>query len=237
MQLTFTSVSSIIRILFLVLCSVAYAQAQDSLKVTPSRKVTRFFEIGISANAYKGDLSASYQKWTPAFQAGLKLNFKKRINSHINLAIGSVSGENLNYTVSSESTTPTATPNTFFKTSFVAVNYDLQVHLLKYKGFMLYVSQGLGIIRYEPKDAQNKKLLDVFTSRASNESYSNVSAVLPTQMGVNYVLSNGYGFGFQAGWLNLQNDYIDNISLWGNRQKKDNALLYRFTFMVPLTYQ
>lgn len=220
----------------MLLCSMAYVQAQDSLTIQPARKVTRFLELGISANAYKGDLSADYQKWTPAFQAGLKLNFKKRLNSHINLAIGSVSGENLNYAVPSE-VTPAPTPNTYFKTNFVIVNYDLQLHLLKYKGLMVYISQGIGLIRYEPKDAQNNKLLDNFSSRASNESYSNVSAVLPTQAGVQYILKNGYGIGFQAGWLNLQNDYIDNISLWGSRQKKDNALLYRFAFMVPLTYE
>jgi hypothetical protein len=215
---------------------MAYAQAQDSLSIQPARKVTRFLELGISANAYKGDLSASYQKWTPAFHAGLKLNFKKRFNSHINLAIGSVSGENLNYAVPSE-VTPAPTPNTYFKTNFVTVNYDLQLHLLKYKGLMVYISQGIGLIRYEPKDAQNNKLLDNFSSRASNESYSNVSAVLPTQAGIQYILKNGYGIGFQAGWLNLQNDYIDNISLWSSRQKKDNTLLYRFAFMVPLTYE
>jgi hypothetical protein len=236
MRLTFTSLSVIIRTVFFLLCSITYVQAQDSLTMKPARQITRFLELGISANAYKGDLSGSYQKWTPAFHAGLKLNFKKRLNSHINLAIGSVSGENLDYPVSTE-ISPAPTPNIYFKTSFVAVNYDLQIHLLKYKGFMVYVSQGIGLIRYEPKDAENNKLLDNFSTRASNESYSNVSAVLPTQMGVNYILSNGYGIGFQAGWLNLQNDYIDNISLWGTRQKKDNALLYRFTFMVPLTYK
>jgi hypothetical protein len=223
-------------LLFYNLWHTGSVQAQDSLSLQPARKVTRFLELGISANAYKGDLSASYQKWTPAFQAGLKLNFKKRFNSHINLGIGSVSGENLNYSVRAENGT-TPTPNTFFKTNFITVNYNLQVHLLKYKGLMVYLSQGLGIIRYEPKDARNNRLLADFSSRASNELYSNVSVVLPTNAGINYIFSNGYGIGFQAGWLNLQNDYIDNISQWGTRQKKDNVLMYRFTFMVPLTYE
>lgn len=226
----------IVLVLSFILLNPIFLQAQDSLKIKPAPKVTRFLEVGISANAYKGDLSASYQKWAPAFQAGLKLNFKKRLNSHINLGIGSVSGENLTYSVISE-TGSTPTPNTFFKTNFISVNYDLQVHLLKYKGLMVYLSQGLGIIRYEPKDAQNNKLLADFSTRAGNELYSNVSAVLPTQVGINYILTNGYGIGFQAGWLNLQNDYIDNISLWGTRQKKDNVLMYRFAFMVPLTYE
>jgi hypothetical protein len=227
------------RIILLIVVGIfqhtSVVQAQDTLASKYAPKVTRFLELGVSANAYRGDLSASYQKWNPAFQAGLKLNFKKRVNSHINLGIGSVSGENLRYAVTAENGS-ILTPNTFFKTNFITVNYDLQVHLLKYKGLMVYVSQGLGIIRYEPKDAQNNKLLADFSSRANNELYSNVSVVLPTQAGVTYILPNGYGIGFQAGWLNLQNDYIDNISQWGTRQKKDNVLLYRFAFMVPLTY-
>jgi hypothetical protein len=236
MNIKCTSLSGIVLILFLNLVINSALLAQDSLSLKPVPKVTRFLELGISANGYKGDLSGSYQKWNPAFQAGLKLNFKKRINSHFNLGIGSVSGENLTYSVVSESGS-TPTPNTFFKTNFITVNYDLQLHLLKYHGLMVYVSQGLGIIRYEPKDAQNNKLLANFSTRASNELYSNVSVVLPTQLGINYIFSNGYGIGFQAGWLNLQNDYIDNVSLWGSRQKKDNILMYRFAFMVPLTYQ
>ncbi len=210
--------------------------AQDTSNVKPAKRVTRFVEVGVSANAYKGDLSGSYQKWSSAFHAGLKLNFKKRLNSHLNIGIGTLTGENLNYKVATE-ISPEPTPNTFFKTSFVTVNYDLQVHLLKYKGLMVYLSQGFGIIRYEPKDVENNKLLNNFSTRASNESYSNVSVVLPTQAGVNYIFNNGYGVGLQAGWLNSQTDYLDNISQWGNKAKKDNALLFRFAFMVPLTYE
>lgn len=102
---------------------------------------------------------------------------------------------------------------------------------------MIYISQGLGLIRYEPKDENNEPLQKKFDTRASNETYNNVSLMLPTQAGINYILKNGYGVGLQAGWLNPQTDYIDNISQWGNRQKNDNTFLVRFAFMVPLTYK
>lgn len=216
-----------------VLClSVCFAQAQSS----DIKRVTRFLEIGVSANAYRGDLGIGNPKWGSAFQAGLKLNFKKRFNSHFNVAIGSVTGQNLDYRFEGADTIP-ATPNLFFKTNFVAANYDLQIHLLKYKGIMVYISQGIGLIRYKPKDASNQSLGDNFDSRVANETYGNVSLLLPTQAGVNYIFNNGYGVGLQAGWLNPQTDYLDNISQWGNRKKKDNVLLFRFSFMVPLTFE
>jgi hypothetical protein len=209
-----------------------FARGQTS----EAKQVSRFLEIGVSANAYRGDLGTKNSKWSSAFQAGLKLNFKKRFNSHFNLAIGSITGQNPEYEFESTEGI-TATPNLFFKTNFIAVNYDLQIHLLKYKGIMVYVSQGIGLIRYEPKDAENQSLGDKFDSRVANETYGNVSLLLPTQAGVNYIFNNGYGVGIQTGWLNPQTDYLDNISQWGNRKKKDNALWVRFVFMVPLTFQ
>jgi hypothetical protein len=208
------------------------AQAQS----TGPKQVSRFLEIGVSANAYRGDLGIANPKWSSAFQAGLKLNFKKRFNSHFNIAIGNITGQNPEYRFENTDTIA-ATPNLFFKTNFVAANYDLQVHLLKYKGIMVFVSQGIGLIRYEPKDANNQSLGDNFDSRVANETYGNISLLWPTQAGVNYIFNNGYGVGLQAGWLNPQTDYLDNISQWGNRKKKDNTLWVRFSFMVPLTYK
>jgi hypothetical protein len=212
------------------------SSAQDSVRVVSAPSVTRFLEVGLSANAYRGDLVNRYAHWNSALQVGLKLNFKKRINSHLNLGLGSVSGQNMEYTFGGE-TGRVSSPNTYFSTSFVALNYDLQLHLLKYRGWMVYLSQGFGLIRFTPKDADKQSLLMNFASRAGDETYSNIAVLLPTQAGINYVFPNGYGIGVQAGWLNPQTDYLDNISRWGNREKRDNLLNYRFTFMAPLTFR
>jgi hypothetical protein len=212
---------------------------QDSLQLTSSksnRSVTRMLEVGVSANAYRGDLAMKYQKWSSAFHVGLKLNHKKRVNSHFNISAGTVTGQNLEYVYAGASEGKT-TPNRFFTTNFFTFNYDLQINLIKRKNWIVYVSQGIGLIRYKPKDDQDASLQSQFQTRAANETYSNVSLMLPTQAGVMYVFDNGYGAGLQTGWMNTQTDYIDNISQWGNRQKKDNVLWFRFSFIAPLSFQ
>ncbi len=199
------------------------------------RKVTRLLEVGLSANGYRGDLAMKYQKWASSAQIGLKLNFKKRVNSHFTLGIGTVTGQNPDYTFTLN-TQETATPNQFFKTSYVSLNYDLQINLLKARHWTVYLSQGLGLIRFRSKDENNVLLENRFDTRPENEIYNTISLMLPTQAGAIYHFTNGYGLGVKGGWLNPQTDYLDNISQWGNRSKKDNVLSFRFSFLAPLTY-
>ncbi|MDJ1467398.1 hypothetical protein [Xanthocytophaga flava] len=216
--------------------SVQGAQTKEPDK-SPSDKhsPTRLLEIGIGPTAYKGDLASSYRKWASAFYIGVKFNRKHRVNGHLNLAIGSITGQNPSYVFTGESET-TPTPNLYFKTTFFSLNYDLQINLIKTPRWIVYVSQGIGFMRYNPKDEYGNNFQDQLNTRAANETYGSISAILPTQAGVIYLLPNGYGAGIQGGWLNTQTDYLDNISQWGNRSKKDNALWLKFQFIVPLTF-
>ena len=208
--------------------------AQDSSSNAP----TRFFELGINSNAYKGDLNHSYQKFTSSISLGLRLNYKKRFNSHFGLMIGSVIGQNpyfqTNYYSGADSG---ATPNSFFKTSFWQANYDLQFNIIKTKSFVLYISQGIGVFHFNPKDATNNSLVGQLNTRAPNEAYNTTTISLPTSAGFFYLFKNYIGAGFQAGWLNTQTNYIDNISQLGTRNKNDNILFYRFLVYVPLTFK
>ncbi|CAA9320668.1 MAG: hypothetical protein AVDCRST_MAG56-6942 [uncultured Cytophagales bacterium] len=199
------------------------------------RKVARLLEVGVAANAYRGDLATKYQKWSSAFQLGLKLNGKKRLNGHFNLGIGTVTGQNPDYQYTGAEAQP-ATPNVYFKTSYVSLNYDLQVNLVKSRHWIAYLSQGAGLFRFSPKDERNQALAGQLDTRAEEESYNNITVLLPTQAGVTYLFDNGYGVGMQSGWLNPQNDYLDNISQWGNRSKKDNVLSFRFSFVAPIAF-
>lgn len=215
---------------FLLLACSPLLLAQDS---TAARgQITRYLEIGTSANAYRGDLSETYNKWSGSLQLGLKLNFKKRLNGHFNLSYGTLTGQNPNYQYAQSDT---ATPNRFFKTSLLTVNYDLQVNLIKTKSWLLYVSQGLGLVRFKPRNEDNDVLETQFNSRALDETYNTVSLILPTQIGASYFFSNGFGVNVQTGWLNPRTDYLDNISLWGNRSRRDNAMWLRFAFLVPVS--
>ncbi|HXA02946.1 MAG TPA: hypothetical protein VNW99_13210, partial [Cytophagaceae bacterium] len=184
----------------------------------------------------KGDLNHSYEKFSSCFY--LNLHFRKndrRVNPYIGLMIGSVTGQNPNYSFAlSDTAAPTPTPNKFFKTSLLSVNFGFLINIIKKENFNLYIGQGLGLMRLNPKDADNKPLADQFNTRANNETFNNFTFMLPTYAGMTYRFKNDYRVGFQAGWLNPTTDYIDNISVWGDRQKKDNILSYKFSFYIPL---
>jgi hypothetical protein len=216
-------------LLFTLFAAIVRAQAPEP------RNVSRLLEVGVAANAYRGDLAIKYQKWSSAFQLGLKLNAKKRLNGHFNLGIGTVTGQNPDYHYNGDNAQP-ATPNRFFKTSYVSLNYDLQVNLVKSRHWIVYLSQGAGLIRFAPKNERNQALSGQLNTRPEEESYNNITMLLTTQAGAMYLFANGYGVGVQGGWLNPQNDYLDNISQWGNRSKKDNVLGFRFSFLAPIAF-
>ncbi|MBC7486548.1 MAG: hypothetical protein H7282_07335 [Cytophagaceae bacterium] len=225
-------VSSFHSLLLFLCCTLLHqAKAQDS---TITYK--RFLEVGISANAYRGDLQAGYEKFTSGFHLGIQWMKKKRLNGAINLQIGSVSGQNPNYHYSGEvaNTEKTPTPNRYFKTAIFTVHYELQLNLIKRKNFRVFISQGIGLIRFNPKDEFRNSLSKDLTSRADGETYSNLAFMFPTQCGFQYFLPNGVGAGFKMGWYNPATDYLDNISKWGNKSGNDKIFACRFTVMVPV---
>lgn len=198
-------------------------------------KYLRFLEIGVGATAYKGELNSRYDYWASSLQIGIKFNKKKRLNSHLNLTIGNVVGQNYQYQFSSANVpVGTATPNQYFKTSIFSFQYDLQYNFIKKSNFMLYISQGIGFLRFVPKDEEGKELQDQRNTRANNETYNNTTLTLPLSFGAIYLLKNGYGFGIQASYLFPQTDYIDNISSWGHESGKDKIAIVKFWFAIPL---
>ncbi|MDB5272657.1 MAG: hypothetical protein JWO58_1024 [Chitinophagaceae bacterium] len=217
-------------------------KTQDAMPViviptTPKEIIyTRFIEVGISANAYRGDLQAGFEKFTGGFHLGIQWLKKKRLNGAINVQSGYVSGQNIDYhyngTVAPGDKTPN--PNSYFKTSIFTVHYEVQLNLIKRRNFRLFVAQGIGLIRFNPKDQFQNALSKDLTSRADGETYSNLAFMLPTQWGFQYFLSNGVGAGFKMGWYHPQTDYIDNISKWGNKPGNDKIFVCRFTVMVPI---
>lgn len=190
-----------------------------------------WLHTGVSMNAYKGDLSG-YAKYTAAFHAGVQLNKKKRLNGAVNIGIGSLNGENRDFSFKSNQSPPPQ-PSKFFRTSFFYVNYDLHYNILKKKNIILYVSQGIGIIHFSPKDADGNSLPDQHITREAQESYRKEALKLPTNIGAIYLLPNQYGISLQAGLYNTLTDYLDNIAALGNR-KNDNIFAVRFAFFVPV---
>ena len=186
---------------------------------------------GFSMNQYRGDLSTPNVKYTGSLALGLQLNRKKRLNGSFGISYGKITGQNSLYEFKANEN---ATPNRFFSSSIVSLQYDLHYNILKKERYILYLSQGFGILRYNPEDDRDRNLLDRFETRAPNEIYSNTSVMLPSSLGLIYFLPNQWGLGLQAGYLNPLTDYLDNIGQWGTKSGNDNVLKFRFALYVPM---
>ncbi|MDQ3394330.1 MAG: hypothetical protein M3512_09505 [Bacteroidota bacterium] len=193
-----------------------------------------FVQVGVTANAYKGDLQKSYENWGSSFHLGLRFNKKKRLNGSFLISIGSVTGQNLN-PIFQNIENSTIQPNRFFRSSILTGQYDLQVNIIKTEQFAVFLSQGVGLMRHNPKDDQGNNLLDQNSTRAPNEDFNNISIMFPTQAGASLKLKNDFGFGIQTGFLNTLTDYIDNISMLGSNNGNDNILFVRLSFLAPIS--
>lgn len=211
---------------------VSITQAQDSLKVVEDTfqryRLHKLWEIGVSANAYKGDLSNSYSLWSSSLHLGLKFTKKKRWNGHLNLSVGNVRGQNYAYEFDEN-----ATPNLFFRTNIITIQADLQYNFIRTNRWIAYLSQGIGLMRFLPKNEQGERLQNLLATRSVGELYGNVSAIFPSSIGIMYLLKNGYVLGFQASLLRPTTDYLDNISLWGRKSGADRIMLCKWHIAVP----
>lgn len=196
-------------------------------------QISSFLEAGFTANASKTDLAGSYQRWTPGMHLSLQLNRRKRWNGSFNMQMGSVISQNLRPQFT-ESMSENVSPVKYVQTTFFTLHYSLQLNLIRTESFRLFVGQGIGIIRINPKDNEGNSLLEATRTRNTNETFNRVTIALPTQVGFNYFLSNGYGLGFAASWLHPSTDYVDNLSQLGKRSGNDKILSYKLSLLIPL---
>lgn len=207
---------------------LSFGQEQDTL-----RKKEIYFGVGPAA--YKGDLSTSYDKYSMVLNAGIKLNRFRKLNGNFNISVGEVSGQNINYSFDDGSGTAT-TPVSFFTTKLIGLNYELHYNVIHKENLKLYISQGIGMLRFTPKDEFNQNLIDNLSTRNLGESYGSIAIFFPTQIGLLYTLPNDYSFGFQMGYLGTVTDYIDNISQWSTSTGNDNILSMRFEVHIPVKF-
>ncbi len=193
----------------------------------------KLVSVGISANAYRGDLSRSLDKWSNVFHLGFKLNANKKLNGNFNLGVGFITGDNLNYEFDNGEV-PAPNPNRFFRTPLFMLNYELNYNLLEWKKIKFYISQGIGLLRINPQDQFFNDLQDQPETRAQNETFSNITLLLPTQVGLIYLFKNNFGLSFQVGMINSLTDYLDNIADWGTKKGNDNIFATRFSFHIPI---
>ena len=170
-------------------------------------------------------------KLTSFFNIGIRFNQKKKLNGTFQVNIGSLTSQNPDYQYKDDIT---ATPNTFFKTSVVSIHYDMAYNFIVKSNYRIFAGLGVGLLRYQPKDDLDNKLLDQPETRPDGETYSNTSAVIPIKIGGTYFLPNNFGLEVQGLMMNPQTDFLDNISGWGNRDGNDQYFMIQLNMLIPL---
>lgn len=205
----------------------AFAQkAQDNQTTT---QPATMLALGTSMIAYGGELS-NYASFSAMFHGRLVQTRNRWLNPAVELGWGKLAGNNVRYVAEA------GTPNRSFNTSFFQLTAHAQLNIIKKPYQRLYISQGVGLMRFNPKDDRDNSLLDQPDTRAPEETYGNFTLLLPTAIGGTYHFPNHLGIGMEVGLMNTRTDYLDNISQLGNAGQKDNVLRIQFSVMAPLTY-
>lgn len=187
-----------------------------------------WLSTGPSLLSYTGDLN-HYQQVNAGYSLGILLNRKEKWNGRINLSFGRLNGEDRLLNIPPG----TLAPNDYFRTSFFALNYSLHYNMVKTDTWQVYLSQGIGIFRFTPKNADGEDLSEKPDTRAPGETFRNLTVMLPTMAGAGYTFPTGFGAGLETGWYNVLSDYLDNVSELGENGT-DNIFSVRISLLVPL---
>jgi hypothetical protein len=201
------------------------------VKVNEKPPVDLYLQVSGSMNAYKGDLSAAYQKWSSAFHIGVFSNRNRWVNPTASLSLGNLTGQKTdgNYLA------PPPRPNTFFKTNFVQFSLGMRLNVIKSNFLTIYLNPNIGILRFTPRDIRNQKLADQAETRALGETLPTTALTFPVSLGVMYRFkASDVGMGFEIGLLNPMTNYLDNIGEYGSG-KNDNSMQVKLSVYAPLT--
>lgn len=200
----------------------------------PAQNLDRLLILGPSITSYKGDLNKTYTKLSGSISVQIIPNKDKFFQTSLELNTGNVVGQNSTFYSSKD---PSREPNTFFETSFTSLSYNFRAYLYRKNNIKFFIGQGIGGIRYVPKNEIGEKLIDKpITRNSDNETYNNIALILPRLIGISYLFKNDFGISLDITQLNPRTDYIDNISILGNSNKKDKIILYRLGIMIPIIY-
>jgi hypothetical protein len=195
---------------------------------------SRFVSGGFAAVAYKGSLQSGYQRWTPAYQAGLLLEKKKFISSYIGIGFGTYIGEDRSYRLPAKAD-PALQPSKTIEAGFFTLHYEARFLLFRYRNLRIQACQGIGLFRFSVRDREGNLLSDKPRTRASGESYSQNSFFFPGSLMLQYRFPNEMGIGFQMGWFNTTSPYLDNMDQLAQNKTRDNLASFRFHILLPLT--
>lgn len=175
--------------------------------------------IGLMGAAYVGDLNTngeSLYRFYPGVNISLQFASEKLIAPQLNAGFGKFLSQDREL-VPVEG----VSPNTFVETPFFFVDFRLRARFLREKPINPYLSLGLGLLGYTPRDVEGNNLLDNVSTRAEGESYGSLAAGFPLSIGTEYKLSHLLSLGLEYTYRLTTSDYLDNIGQLGMRNGND----------------
>lgn len=201
---------------FIVLVFFAFA-FQLSAQV-PAPKPLRL-GIGLLASGYQGDLttnSSVFERFSPGASLSLQFASEKLLSPQLNGGFGKFAAQDRDIAA-----VDGIQPNTFVETGFFFVDLRLKARFLREAGIHPYLSAGIGMLGYTPRDADGNILLDNFATREDGETYGSISANFPLSAGLEIKLNPILHLGLEYTYRATTTDYLDNISALGTADGND----------------
>jgi Outer membrane protein beta-barrel domain len=210
-NLIFESMKKLVTIVLLLLLGLpAWSQ--------PAQKPLRL-GLGLLATSYIGDLNShggAWERFSPGASLSLQFDSDHLLSPQLNAGFGKF--------VSQDRTLQAVDgvqPNTFVQTTFFFVDLRLKARFLREMPVHPYLSAGVGLLGYTPKDADANNLIDNAATRQDGELFGSMTAGLPLSAGLEVRMSPILHLGLEYSYRITSSDYLDNIGLLGMRDGKD----------------
>lgn len=188
--------------------------------------------MGLIGATYTGDLNTNGQtlyRFYPGLGFSLQFASPKLISPQLNAGFGKFVAQNRKLEA-----VEGVQPNTYAETPFFYVDFRLRARFLRELPVVPYVSAGIGMLGYTPRDIDGNNLLDNLSTRQEGETYGSLTAAFPLSLGAELTLSHFVSLGLEYTFRPTTSDYLDNIGLLGERSGKDklHSLMLSIYFTI-----
>lgn len=209
-------------LLFLNLHGLSQSSSQKPLRLG----------VGFMGAAYNGDLTTNgdaLHRFYPGFNFTLQFASEKLIGPQLNAGFGRFVTQDRDIAA-----VDGIQPNSFVDTRFFHVDFRLKARFLRETAFHPYLSAGIGLFGYTPRDIDGNNLLDNLSTRNEGETYGSITASFPLSPGFEIELSPLLMLGLEYTYRLTTSDYLDNISQLGSQDGNDK--LHILTMSMFFTF-
>ena len=217
-------------LLCMLLLSCLWPSSVMSQEAPPALRIG----FGYTGNAYRGDLtqeSSAMWRAEPGANLSVNLDNLKKLRLQFNLGFGG-------FTEQADEPLPMApegiAPNEFVRTTFYYTDLRLQYRLFPDHAVTPYLSAGVGLFSFQPRDAAGNFLGENIFSRLPEEEYLTLIGSFPLSAGVEWKLNPILGIGLEYTYRLTGSDYLDNIGQLGTAPGADQLHVAQIKVMFSI---